>query len=76
MRHISDTAIGLAALSICENLLAVLMDRNVISHEDVEELLGDASGLQHSIGNDESDVNEETAEIIQQVLDGLAARKG
>lgn len=76
MRQISDTAIGLAALSICENLLAVLMDRKVISHEDVEELLGDAAGLQHLVDNGDAEINEEAAEIIQQVLDGLATHRG
>jgi hypothetical protein len=66
----SDTAIALAALTICQNLIAVLMDRNLLTREDVEELLSDAS----QVGAADSDVNIEAGDVIREVMDGLTAR--
>lgn len=60
----SDTALALAALTICENLLAVLMDRNVLTAEDVEELLDDAVSVERG-------VSIEAGEVIREVMDGL-----
>lgn len=60
----SDTALALAALTICENLLAVLMDRNVLTAEDVEELLDDAVSVDRG-------VSIEAGEVIREVMDGL-----
>lgn len=71
MRQTSDAARALAALSICENLLAVLMDRELISPEDVEELLDDAANMQMGLGNGDAQVGEEAAEVIRDILDGL-----
>lgn len=71
MRQTSDAARALAALSICENLLAVLMDRELISPEDVEELLDDAANMQVGLGNGDAQVGEEAAEVIRDILDGL-----
>lgn len=60
----SDTALALAALTICENLLAALMDRNVLTAEDVEELLDDAVSVDRG-------VSIEAGEVIREVMDGL-----
>lgn len=76
MKQVSDTAVALAALSICQNILAVLLDRNVITREDIEELLADAAGVQHSLGDGDLALNEEAAEVIQEVMDGLISSEG
>lgn len=69
----SDTAIAMAALSICENMLAVLMDRNLLNRTDVEELLTDAAQVQENSAPDSEDAqaNRQAAALIRQVIDGL-----
>ncbi len=72
MRQVSDAALALAALSICENLLVTLIDRELISREDVEELLEDAAEGQSALGNGDFQAGEEAAEIIRDIMDGIA----
>jgi len=68
----SDAAVALAALSICENLIAVLMDRNVLSREDIEEMLADAATVDATAA--EAEVTAEAGEIIRDLMDGLTMR--
>lgn len=68
----TDAAIALAALTIAENLIAVLMDRGVISREDVEELLLDAASVDSAAAD--TDVNAAAADIVREVMEGLATR--
>lgn len=64
-------AAALAALTICENLLAVLLDRNLLSREDVEELLSDAAAVDEA---GDTDTHHQAGDLIRQVMDGLATR--
>ncbi len=68
----TDAAIALAALTIAENLIAVLMDRGVVSREDVEELLLDAASVDSAAAD--TDVNAAAADIVREVMEGLATR--
>lgn len=68
----TDAAVALAALTIAENLLAVLMDRGVITREDVEELLLDAASVDSTAA--ESEVNAAAGDIVRDVMEGLTAR--
>jgi hypothetical protein len=60
----SEAALALAALTICENLIAVLMDRGLLTAVDVEELLADAISV-------ESEASLEAGDVIREVMDGL-----
>jgi hypothetical protein len=60
----SEAALALAALTICQNLIAVLMDRGLLTAVDVEELLADAISV-------ESEANLEAGDVIREVMDGL-----
>lgn len=64
-KHGTDAA-ALAALTICENLIAVLMDREVLTREDVEELLSDAAAIDTGL--------DEAGEVIRDIMEGLTAR--
>ena len=70
--HTGEAATALAALTICESLIALLMDRNVLTRDDVEDLLSDAAAVDSSAA--ETEVNAEAADIIRDVMDGLTAR--
>lgn len=71
MDEVDGRAVSMAALAICENLLAVLLDRDLLTLDDVEELLSDAAASQTV--DEISEVNEQAAQIIRGVLDGLVA---
>lgn len=71
MERVSDTALAMAALSICENLLAVMIDRDLLSVEDVAELLEDAAASQH-MTQDGNGTGDQAADLIRQIADGLA----
>lgn len=70
--HTSDAAMGLAALTIAQNMLAVLMDRGVITREDVEELLLDAAQVDSTAAD--SEINAAAGDIVREVMEGLTAR--
>lgn len=68
----SDSAVALAALTITENLLAVLLDRGIISREDVEELLLDAANVDSSAADTE--INAQAGDLVREVMEGLIMR--
>jgi len=75
MNRVSDTAAAMAAISICENLLAVLLDRELLSPADVEEMLSEAAESVRAAGssNGTAEATEEAAQLIVAVMDGLVA---
>lgn len=69
--HPREAAIGLAALTITQSLLTVLLDRGVLSREDVEELLADAT---LSETDDESGLAAEAGDLIHDLMETLVPR--
>ena len=68
--HPREAAIGLAALPITQSLLAVLLDRGILSREDLEELLADAA----STDMDDDDVAGEAGELVHDLMEALVPR--
>ncbi len=68
--HPREAAIGLAALTITQSLLAVLLDRGILSREDLEELLADAA----STDMDDDDVAGEAGELVHDLMEALVPR--
>jgi hypothetical protein len=70
----SDTthksAAGHAALSICESLLISIRELQVMSEQDVRDLLEDAATTHHeaSRDSDEADLHEEVAIVIERFI--------
>ncbi len=68
----ADPNKGWAALSICESLLLALTDRNVLSEEEVRDLLTDvvATHTQVAIGSKTPERNQAVIAIIERILAG------
>lgn len=68
----SGAAEGMAALGICESLLVALTDLNIISENDVDDLLADVETA-HSQAAAESqtpDKHHAVVTIVRRILDG------
>ncbi|MBF0374323.1 MAG: hypothetical protein HQL39_13020 [Alphaproteobacteria bacterium] len=69
---VNQGATAAAALTICENLLAVLVDREVLTPEDVDELLSDSAGL---LADAEGEGGEEASALVEEIRTALAGRE-
>lgn len=69
---VNQGATAAAALTICENLLAVLVDREVLTPEDVDELLSDSAGL---LADAEGEGGDEAAALVEEIRTALAGRE-
>ncbi|MBF0306721.1 MAG: hypothetical protein HQL40_16995 [Alphaproteobacteria bacterium] len=69
---VNQGATAAAALTICENLLAVLIDREVLTPEDVDELLSDSAGL---LADAEGEGGEEASALVEEIRTALAGRE-
>lgn len=64
------TAAGHAALSICESLLISMRERQVLSEQDIRDLLEDAATTHHeaSRDSDNADLHEGVAVVIERII--------
>lgn len=64
------TAAGHAALSICESLLISIRELQVMSEQDVRDLLEDAATTHHEASrcSDKADLHEDVATVIERII--------
>ena len=65
-----EAAVGLAALTITQSLLAVLLDRGILSREDLEELLAEAAATDA----DDGELAGEAGELVHDLMEALVPR--
>jgi hypothetical protein len=68
-----SAVLGRAALSICESLLAAMLERGLLSDKDVADLLEDAAGTHREASKDAD--NPELHAMVADIIDDVAAKK-
>jgi len=68
-----SAVLGRAALSICESLLATMIERGLLSDKDVDDLLEDAAGT-HREASKCAD-NPELHTMVAGIIEDIAAKK-
>ncbi len=68
-----SAVLGRAALSICESLLAAMLERGLLSDKEVDDLLEDAAGTHREASKGADDP--ELHAMVAGIIDDVAAKK-